>query len=400
MSKYKVEFKLKQHTPIIHFQSDQSGATLRATELKPKFDRFLKKYAFDGNVPDALKIDKSKDALNYKVKILSRKGSIQDIKNKTYFGNMGKKQDDSEYRKQIMTDDEIIVCFISFHTSLLENIEKFFASFLACTNFGTRQSKGFGSFYLDKKDPFYESPKDALDYIDANYIYADYKKSSEKVFSHVEVIYPLIKTGINYPDYAKIEKNIRGQIKKVPDPSKGRGVKASYYKSYLFQYMLQQIPKIGNEKRFIKENFFRYDIQLENDGVTKKYVRALLGVADGVEFKDYERRGKIKYENSTIKRFKSPLTFKIIDSQLFIIAHDINKELFKKEFTFSHTFKSREKENSVSKTIKTPDSFDIVDFLNSFADYFNTLKIKQKNKNMFDMKIEEAKKVQFIKVTS
>lgn len=27
--------KLKQHTPIIHFQWDQKGATLRATELKP-----------------------------------------------------------------------------------------------------------------------------------------------------------------------------------------------------------------------------------------------------------------------------------------------------------------------------------------------------------------------------
>ena len=40
-SKFKVNFTLKQHTPIIHFQSDQSGATLRATELKPKLDSFL-----------------------------------------------------------------------------------------------------------------------------------------------------------------------------------------------------------------------------------------------------------------------------------------------------------------------------------------------------------------------
>lgn len=34
--------KLKQHTPIIHFQWEQKGATLRATELKPKLDLFLK----------------------------------------------------------------------------------------------------------------------------------------------------------------------------------------------------------------------------------------------------------------------------------------------------------------------------------------------------------------------
>ena len=40
-SHFKLEFTLKQHTPIIHFQSDQKGATLRATDLKPKLDRFL-----------------------------------------------------------------------------------------------------------------------------------------------------------------------------------------------------------------------------------------------------------------------------------------------------------------------------------------------------------------------
>jgi len=47
MSSFKVEFTLKQHTPLIHFQSDQSGATLRATELKPKLDRFLIEKVFN-----------------------------------------------------------------------------------------------------------------------------------------------------------------------------------------------------------------------------------------------------------------------------------------------------------------------------------------------------------------
>ena len=46
MSKFKVEFQLKQHTPIIHFQADQNGATLRA--LKHKFehikDTFKREY--------------------------------------------------------------------------------------------------------------------------------------------------------------------------------------------------------------------------------------------------------------------------------------------------------------------------------------------------------------------
>ncbi len=34
-------FHLKQHTPIILFQIEQEGATLIATKLKPKLDRFI-----------------------------------------------------------------------------------------------------------------------------------------------------------------------------------------------------------------------------------------------------------------------------------------------------------------------------------------------------------------------
>lgn len=38
---------LKQHTPLIHFQHDQYGATLRASEVKPKLDKFIILREFD-----------------------------------------------------------------------------------------------------------------------------------------------------------------------------------------------------------------------------------------------------------------------------------------------------------------------------------------------------------------
>ena len=41
MSVFKMIVELKQQTPILHFQPDESGATLRASEVKPKLDRFL-----------------------------------------------------------------------------------------------------------------------------------------------------------------------------------------------------------------------------------------------------------------------------------------------------------------------------------------------------------------------
>ena len=74
---YKTTITLKQHTPIIHFQHDQEGATLRATELKPKLDRFLiKKLGNEWSENKSFwKVGGSKgmhDALDYKIRIVQR----------------------------------------------------------------------------------------------------------------------------------------------------------------------------------------------------------------------------------------------------------------------------------------------------------------------------------------
>lgn len=45
---YRLQVKLKQHTPLIHFQWQQEGATLRASEVKPKLDRFIISLLGDG----------------------------------------------------------------------------------------------------------------------------------------------------------------------------------------------------------------------------------------------------------------------------------------------------------------------------------------------------------------
>jgi len=160
MSKFTKEFKLKQHTPLIHFQSDQSGATLRATELKPKFDRFLKKYVFGKNIPKEYKIAIDKDALNYKVKIYASQIKQEDIhkinpKNgkkipdPLFFGDMG----ENTNKKKFITAKETVIVFSSFDEKLLNIIKDNFRKFIAYENFGMRQSKGFGSFYI-QDEPF------------------------------------------------------------------------------------------------------------------------------------------------------------------------------------------------------------------------------------------------------
>ena len=104
---FQIQFTLRQHTPMIHFQHDQDGATLRATEVKPKLDRFIVEKAFgndfekvktylvgyDENNEKALKKRFDTEgyrALDYKVLVkIDRHEILQDIKNPLYFGNMG-----------------------------------------------------------------------------------------------------------------------------------------------------------------------------------------------------------------------------------------------------------------------------------------------------------------------
>lgn len=71
---------LKQHTPLIHFQHDQEGATLRASEVKPKLDKFILTKLGEGDYQNGFEIAKKNSwiinngkndckALDYKMRI-------------------------------------------------------------------------------------------------------------------------------------------------------------------------------------------------------------------------------------------------------------------------------------------------------------------------------------------
>ncbi|MBD3842715.1 MAG: hypothetical protein IE909_12695, partial [Campylobacterales bacterium] len=134
MSKFKVEFTLKQHTPIIHFQSEQSGATLRATELKPKFDRFL--LALKNQTIKPSKGPQGELFFDYKVKITTENQKIEDVEKYNKFPPLYFARD-----KKKFSTAKIHVEFISFDTNLIAIIKQEFPKFLAITNFGSRSSK-------------------------------------------------------------------------------------------------------------------------------------------------------------------------------------------------------------------------------------------------------------------
>jgi len=213
-----------------------------------------------------------------------------------------------------------------------------------------------------------------------------------------------MKSGINYPDHPMIPlidkygKPVRrnGRIKKTPDFKANKGSESFYFRSFLTKYFLKKDISIGNEKRFIKEKFFKPHLRLKPDGQDKRYIRSVLGLCDGVEYKGDKkkgRNGKISYKSKEIERFKSPITFKIVGKYTVLIPEDYpKKKLSNVDFTFTHEFA---KDRKTAETILTPgeDMFDLVPFLKDYVQYFNNLditKIKGNSSNQAKM-IEHAK---------
>lgn len=336
LSDYKLTYKLKQHTPIVHFQSDQSGATLRATELKPKLDKFLIEHA-SHLVPR--KHANGAKSFDYKVVIVYSGSNIKD-QPKPYVNT---KKGDLGYTAAYFADGvsidqsgEIEVIFKSFHSSLLLEIDNLFAKFLTYENFGTRQSKGFGSYYIkdvSQKEFELELIKHPFPVYKLNSVASNPKDAMLKIDS----FYKELKTGTNRP----------------------------YLKSILFQYMCSK--DIGWEKRWLKEKYPEI-IHGDNkpiDCSPRKeyyYIRALLGLAENNEFRpaDGKRTIKIKSvekdgDKAKYQRFKSPITFKVFNNHIYLIHNDSYKALLDKEFEFELKGKTNK--------IRTPKHFDLNDFL-------------------------------------
>lgn len=356
MSNYKLEYKLKQQTPIIHFQSEQIGATLRATEVKPKLDRYIKKRInvaehtdwFIGNDPEG--------ALNYKMQIVAKGDPEISDPHKIYYGNMGDNK-----KQAVMWKEDISLTIICMIPELRAEINKHIADFFIVSNFGTMQSKGFGSFLILISNKKYSDKEIACalkgEYGSEKKIYSFF---SNDYFSAINTIYSIMKSGRNH---------------------------GGYQRSLLFLYMHDR--GIGNEKAWLKQEGLAPIVERDGHNYHKnlhepKYVRALLGVGDHIDFKntlgtdDNQRRDKteVKISNDDIQRLESCILFKVINSKVYFVGRDINSDIYEKNFIFTSSSKKDKKISNDYKrawvpkktegSLSTPKEtdFDIDDFLN------------------------------------
>lgn len=280
----KIIVTLKQHTPMIHFQHYQENATLRASEVKPKLDRYiLEKLGENYNenkYEKGCEIAKKngwiigENALNYKLRITPlSKVDVFDINPlneeekriqfPAYFANMNANFGDEMKFKRFSFCEKIELKFLFAST---ENIKPLFdewmskdnlISFFFKTNFGMRSSKGFGSFtveniYKDGKkitdDPILwnhesfsknEEGKYFIKYCPKEDILQD-NIIFTKIFNIIDFYWRCLKSGINDTKREIIDK----QTIQRKDQDK-------YIKSYLYKY-LNKKKKYTWEKRKIK----------------------------------------------------------------------------------------------------------------------------------------------------
>ncbi|MFW2554656.1 hypothetical protein [Aliarcobacter butzleri] len=404
MSNYKVEFTLKQHTPIIHFQSDQMGATLRATELKPKFDRFLKQYAFndtfetyktfligyDKNKNQTEKDFEGKEAFDYKVNIISTKNTIEPVeiqslrKDKdtkyaipTFFANMGDDWKKNPKEMVLSENGNIQIEIISFKSNLIEKIIKYFEEFIFITNFGMRQSKGFGSFeVISSSSSKFEKSKIFTNFNNVKYKFAiDLKNPVFKSISYPNVLNPseiFKKYGQLFEILNLFSKTYRSGINQ----------QGYYFKSFMYKYATE-ILKVTWDKKYLKSSFLgnsnekilaqkeKYNNPsiLNYTNMPQEYMlRDLLGLSTSQSWLKYgmtieHKKGKDGKILNDIKRYKSPITFKIIKKNtdifdVYLIVEPI--KILNKSFQIT----CKKSITSIKEIeIKTPKQFDIYHYL-------------------------------------
>lgn len=409
---YKTVVSLRQETPYIHFQHSEIGATLRATEVKPKLDSFLiKKLGGIENVDEKwiVKGESFQIALNYKLRFasvgetqISRAGDnlckaidggITDERKRKeysnasqkaikgmYFANMVKdtnfkrpyvgsalyakqKEIKKTYKETVFCSktEMTIICFVP---NLMKLICKYIQEFFAVENFGSRQSKGFGSYMvtaIGEEKVKLSEPQVATALCErygAKKCYKFKVKTNKDPLEYIKVIYSIMKSGVNY-SYTRPE---------------------LYRRSLLFVYMkgsqFNGGSGFGNEKAYLKQQGLapinvrdpkrknQYHKNRNEEDV--RYVRALLGVGDSMFGPRAREKVTLKEKSGNIQRYPSTIFFKVIGDTVYYVGERISDKILGTTFEFSSSCAGYQK-----RELCVPTKKDGVgeDFMDGFLEY-------------------------------
>ena len=397
-------YTLSPQSPLIHFQPDARGTSLRATEVKPKLDAFLMmRYQklhgeqLPGDWFNPAAKAHNLPALDYKLRIEQQKllsaerlgiGTDYDI----FYGNMVSAKDKKKPRSEPLTEKKGLMIeekmtVICFKPDLMQWIGESIGEFFIVTNFGTMQNKGFGSFLVQETKYNAKEIANLLTmYSGAKHCYS-FRSDSQTVFKKIKLMYAIIKSGVNLGE------------------GKGMGGK-NYIDSFLFDYVQKElskpidhekacvkasgvapaVKKVGTTMRFndkkqkdVPATLFDTDTEPPRKDPNYRYVRALFGIGKTVTYNDVnvpdgepnKVNVKIEHDYKTdqmkeedrIARFPSPVFFKIIHNNVYFVGTPIDDIIYGKTFIFSA-------EGRGKVSVRVPLKSELpADFINDFMEY-------------------------------
>lgn len=309
--------KLKQHTPIIHFQAHQNGATLRASDLMPRLKKYInynllsKYYTITEEMRTEIQkvnhLVKRKKPILPKVEIQSVVCEALPIKAEgyrtLYFGDI----------TRMRTYSSTTIAIRNFNPATLKIIPCALQLMFAFENFGARENKGYGSFTIEKimvddseielitLEDIYKKSKEIN--TKKNIYYFNVTGDCYDVFKSIFYFYNSLKAGVN------------------EDLNPARRQQDKYSKSLLWRYLNEnKVPLYIWEKRLMKKSIeavppFNNGNILENEN--NIIMRVLLGMSTDYKFSRNDNvRMDTDYGNSSTLNIRNNKNFKVTNSAI------------------------------------------------------------------------------------
>lgn len=340
--------ELEQQTPMWHFQPDEPGCCLRATEVKPKLDRFIaemrRRKGKKDNIEPPFNYKMSFEAIGEKTILPSDEEYMNRLGRPVsrnlyplFFGNVK-----AEHPKELVFyPDGIKMHLFSLDTDLLKEISGYINRFFAQTTFGTRQDKGFGAFY--PKGQRFETADACYSF---ETMYMDRSQYPE-LFRYIHYFHKMIRSGINennnyYKSFMYFYAQSLGQTWDKPvirynfqmfNPVY-KHLSMKRYNERFSQYRQRESMKTEREQ-FEKEDRYRNSSSLFRDA---------LGLSSVQQWKSYNTNVSVDCVEGDVERFKSPILYRpaYIEGQngkngkyrVYIYLSEINNNFMDAGFRF------------------------------------------------------------------
>lgn len=409
----KIVVQLVQDTPMWHFQGAFDDCCLRATEVKPKLDRFLLAKLDNGELsvddcaltsrddaPSTWWANEDKTALNYKMRISAEsrriiESQVPDLDRRTrrqktdrngmpvfknlypiYFARVGANETGD---MELVMMRGIKVELMVSDDKLAECIGPIIPAFFASHSFGARQDKGFGCFRVSGA-----GATGQLSGASYSFIVPACNRPEDKypnLFQHINYFHKVIRSGVNERG-CYVKSMMYHYAKSKEDVWDKPVIRTTFnFRNTLYRFICGDVHidelydmdrrKVTNRDGSIKpvRNSLSDEYERNRELMGKKNLyRDALGLSTSQDWISYGNKVKTSLhgnENEEV-RFKSPVDYRPVPTTdggfiVYIIIHELPDELRQARFDIScDKSRARLEGMKISDAISISDYFEFI----------------------------------------